>query len=114
MQNLAGKGAVITGAGSGIGLGMARAFARQGMNLMLADIDDQALTEARRQVEQIGVKVTTCRVDVSRRPEMYDLADQTKAAFGRRPCAVQQCRRGPGRQPPGSDNRRSLGLGDGG
>ena len=43
MQEFAGRTAVITGGASGIGLGMARAFAKRGMQLVLADLDERAL-----------------------------------------------------------------------
>ena len=41
MRNLEGKTAVVTGGASGIGLGMARAFAGRGANLVLADLNEE-------------------------------------------------------------------------
>ena len=46
MQQLAGKTAIVTGAASGIGLGMARAFAREGMSVALCDIRGDRLDAA--------------------------------------------------------------------
>ena len=46
MQDLKGKVAFITGGASGIGLAMAEAFGREGMSVMLADIEEKALTAA--------------------------------------------------------------------
>ena len=46
MQDFSGRTAVITGGASGIGLGMARAFAARGMQLVLADLDDALLKAA--------------------------------------------------------------------
>ncbi|SVC02816.1 uncharacterized protein METZ01_LOCUS255670, partial [marine metagenome] len=43
MRNLAGRTAVVTGGASGIGLGMAQAFASRGMNLVLADLNGEQL-----------------------------------------------------------------------
>ncbi|MGV0033422.1 MAG: SDR family NAD(P)-dependent oxidoreductase [Candidatus Azotimanducaceae bacterium WSBS_2022_MAG_OTU7] len=48
MQDFTGRTAVITGGASGIGLGMARAFASRGMQLVLADLDDGLLNAAER------------------------------------------------------------------
>jgi NAD(P)-dependent dehydrogenase (short-subunit alcohol dehydrogenase family) len=46
MQDLVGKTAFVTGGASGIGLALGRAFAEAGMNVMLADIEAEALTGA--------------------------------------------------------------------
>ena len=46
MQDLVGKTAFVTGGASGIGLALGRAFAEAGMNVMLADIETEALAEA--------------------------------------------------------------------
>lgn len=82
MKEFEGKGAVITGGGSGIGLGMARAFAEEGMNLVLADIEGPALEQARRQIADLGVEVSTYQIDVSARAEMNALADYASKKLG--------------------------------
>ena len=46
MQEFSGRTAVITGGASGIGLGMARSFAKRGMQLVLADLDEELLRAA--------------------------------------------------------------------
>ena len=46
LGNLAGKTAVITGGASGIGLAMAERFGAEGMNVVIADVEDTALTAA--------------------------------------------------------------------
>jgi NAD(P)-dependent dehydrogenase (short-subunit alcohol dehydrogenase family) len=53
MQDLRGKTAFVTGGASGIGLAMAEAFGREGMNVMIADIEPAALTQA---VEELRSK----------------------------------------------------------
>ena len=75
MKNLDGKTAVITGAGSGIGRGMARAFAEAGMHVFVADIEWDA---AREVAEEIGG--TPIKVDVTNAEEVDALAE---AAFAK-------------------------------
>ncbi len=67
MKDLAGKSAFVTGAAGGIGLGIARAFARQGMSLALADIEAGALEDARQALSGEGVAVRSFNCDVSER-----------------------------------------------
>ena len=57
MKQLDGRVAVVTGGASGIGLGMARAFARSGMRLVIADLDDGALQAAVAELEAGGSQV---------------------------------------------------------
>ena len=54
MKDFAGKTAIVTGAASGIGLGIALTFARAGMNLVLADIEEAPLSRARAEIEALG------------------------------------------------------------
>src|SRR5690348_95554 len=65
MQDLNGKTAIITGGASGIGLGIARAFAREGMHVMLADVVPDRLDAARRELEALGARAATIVTDVS-------------------------------------------------
>lgn len=64
MKDFAGKTAVITGAGSGIGRGMAVAFAREGAHVVAADVDAEGLDETARLVKDAGSDATTAIVDV--------------------------------------------------
>jgi len=78
----AGRTAVITGAGSGIGLACAQLAARFGMNLVLADIQQAALDAVVSALQSAGTKVVGQRVDVSNAAQMEALADATLQRFG--------------------------------
>lgn len=82
MKNLAGKTAVITGAASGIGLGLAIRFGQAGMNVVLADIEEPALAEAVTAVEATGAQAMSHRVDVTKLKDVEDLRDAALARFG--------------------------------
>jgi NAD(P)-dependent dehydrogenase (short-subunit alcohol dehydrogenase family) len=82
MQELNGKVAVVTGGASGIGLAMARRFAREGMKLVLVDIEAGALEKARAQLAAAGAEVLAQGVDVSNADQMDGLAEAVLAHFG--------------------------------
>ncbi len=79
----AGRGAVITGGASGIGLAMGRALAAAGMNVLLADSDAGRLDEAAEALGQAhpDVRIERFAVDVSRREEVEALSQSAFAAF---------------------------------
>ena len=76
------KTAVLTGAGSGFGLECARIGAKLGMNLVLADVQQDALDRAAAEMQAAGATVLAMRVDVSKADQMQALADATFARFG--------------------------------
>ena len=78
----AGRTAVITGAGSGIGLACARLAARLGMNLVLAELRQEALDAAVAALQAAGATVWGQRVDVSQAEQMEALAEATLQRFG--------------------------------
>src|SRR5512147_312128 len=82
MQNLSGKVAVVTGGASGIGLGMARAFAGAGMKLVLADLDDAARDAAVVQFRADGIEAVGLRCDVSKHEQVQALAKLATDTFG--------------------------------
>ncbi len=82
MHEFSGKTAVITGGASGIGLAMGETFARQGMNIVLADIEEQALQQATAKLQQGGATCIGVVTDVSRSDAVQDLAEQAVAEFG--------------------------------
>ena len=82
IENFKGKTAVLTGAGSGFGLECARIGAQLGMNLVLVDVQQDALDKAEQEMTAQGVQVLARKVDVSNAAEMQALADAVKARFG--------------------------------
>jgi NAD(P)-dependent dehydrogenase (short-subunit alcohol dehydrogenase family) len=76
---LAGRGAVITGAASGIGRAAARRLAAMGMRVALADADETALAAAR---DEIGGEHIAVPTDVSRRDDVERLKERAYTAFG--------------------------------
>lgn len=82
MRDFAGKTAIVTGAASGIGLGIARNFARAGMNVVLADIEEAPLARARSEMEMLGAKAIAVTTDVSDRASMMAAAAAAERAFG--------------------------------
>jgi NAD(P)-dependent dehydrogenase (short-subunit alcohol dehydrogenase family) len=82
MREFKGKTAVITGGASGIGLGIARRCVEEGMNVVLADINEADLRRAMETLDNKGVTVLGVRTDVSRRADVQALADRTLETLG--------------------------------
>ena len=82
IKDFAGKTAVLTGAGSGFGLECARIGARLGMNLVLADVQQDALDKAAAEMKEAGAQVLAQRVDVSDAAQMEQLAQRVQERFG--------------------------------
>ena len=78
-MEFSGKTAFVTGAANGIGLGICRALARNGVNLVLADIEPSALEAARRELETFNVRT---RAIETRRLFIFTHAE-TRAAVER-------------------------------
>ncbi len=76
------KTAVLTGAGSGFGLECARIAARLGMNVVLVDVQQDALDAAAAELQALGAQVLARRVDVASASEMEALADAVQQRFG--------------------------------
>jgi len=77
-----GKTAVLTGAGSGFGLECARLGAKLGMNLVLADVQQDALDTAAAEMQAAGAPVLAMKVDVSQAAQVEALGAATLARFG--------------------------------
>jgi NAD(P)-dependent dehydrogenase (short-subunit alcohol dehydrogenase family) len=82
IDNFKGKTAVLTGAGSGFGLECARIGAKLGMNLVLVDVQQDALNKAEIELKAQGVQVLARQLDVSNAQAMEQLAADVRARFG--------------------------------
>ena len=82
MQDFNGKVAVITGGGSGIGAALARRLADEGMQLVLADINEAALDRTAREFADRGISVLTVPTDVSDPAQIDRLVETTVSGVG--------------------------------
>jgi NAD(P)-dependent dehydrogenase (short-subunit alcohol dehydrogenase family) len=82
MELSAGKVAVVTGAGSGIGRALAERFARSGLNVVLADVEAGALNKAAEDVASLGVETLPVPTDVSVEEQVQALAAAALDRFG--------------------------------
>lgn len=82
MKTLKDKVAAITGAGSGIGRATAILMASRGCHLALSDVNEAGLAETVEKCRQHGVKVTSQKVDVASREQVYAWADSVVAEHG--------------------------------
>jgi NAD(P)-dependent dehydrogenase (short-subunit alcohol dehydrogenase family) len=83
MKDFKGKTAFITGGASGIGLSMARAFGRAGMNVVVADIDRDAAGAAVERLASEQIRATPVHCDVGDRDAVGAAAQGALAAFGK-------------------------------
>ena len=83
MEEFAGKTAVITGAGSGMGKAFATRWGAEGMNIVIGDIQQDALDDTVAELSAAGVPVLGLRTDVSKLPDIEALADAAEERFGK-------------------------------
>ncbi len=82
MKRFAGRVAVVTGAGGGLGRELAACFAREGMKIALADVDAAALARTESELKAAGTAAIAVRCDVSSGADVEALAARTLDAFG--------------------------------
>lgn len=80
VRNFAGKTAFVTGGASGIGLGISKALLSEEMNVVVGDVDESHIADARAQLD--GASVKFVRVDVTDRDSVANAAQSAAAAFG--------------------------------
>ena len=83
MEGFAGKTAVVTGAGSGIGRALAIELARSGAELAISDVDTEGLAVTEERVKAIGARVKTDRLDVTQREAFQMYADAVNNHYGK-------------------------------
>ncbi|MCC6920228.1 MAG: SDR family NAD(P)-dependent oxidoreductase [Alphaproteobacteria bacterium] len=83
MKDLAGKVAFVTGAASGIGLGIATALAQAGVKVMMCDIEEGALAKAVEGLKRTNADVDSVRADISLKAQIQAAADATIARYGK-------------------------------
>jgi NAD(P)-dependent dehydrogenase (short-subunit alcohol dehydrogenase family) len=81
MKEFQGKVAVITGGASGIGRSMAERFAEEGMKIVLADIEFEALRKAEAEMKADGAEVIAVQCDISKAHDVKMLAQKTVDAY---------------------------------
>jgi len=82
MKEFRDKVAVITGAASGIGRGLAERCAHEGMKVVLADIEEQPLTQTAHELQANGAAVLAVVTDVAKSTDVENLAHQSLSTFG--------------------------------
>lgn len=82
MNVFEGKTAVITGGAEGIGLSIAKALAQEGMQLVLADINEESLVKASTELKALGASVLTAKLDVAQPEQWQTVAQQAIDRFG--------------------------------
>lgn len=82
MGNLSGKVALVTGAGRGIGRGIALRLARDGADIALVDLQPNLISAVADEVAEIGTKSTTFVADVSDREQVFAAVEHAGAALG--------------------------------
>ena len=82
MELRAGQVAVVTGAASGIGFGIAEALGRRGLSIVLADIEEGALADAEARIQRLGVPTAVVVTDVADRGQVQALSERVQERFG--------------------------------
>jgi len=82
IQNFEGKTAVVTGGGSGIGGGLCRRFAANGMQVVVADIEGESAERAAKDLREAGARAMGVACDVSKKADVQALADAAASEFG--------------------------------
>ena len=80
--HLEGKNAIVTGGASGIGLACCRELAKEGVNLLIADIKEAAAQQAAKAMEAYGVKAYVAKTDVCSSRSVKEMVKKGNEVFG--------------------------------
>jgi len=83
MKDISGKTAIVTGAASGIGLGIATALAEAGANVVMADIQKDAVEQAAHRLSGTNKRVMPVRIDVTLEQSVVGALAEAERAFGK-------------------------------
>ncbi|MBU3004419.1 SDR family NAD(P)-dependent oxidoreductase [Paraglaciecola arctica] len=81
-NQFAGKTAIISGGAGGIGFALAEEFGQLGMNIVIADIDQNQLTEAQRKLQETNIPVLACALDVTNYQQWQETVTAAQNKFG--------------------------------
>ena len=82
MKDFIGKTVVVTGAASGIGRGLSKAFASRGAKLVMADVNVKALEKSKSEIEALGAELISIPTDVTQEDQVFALAEAAWERFG--------------------------------
>lgn len=82
MKRLEGKVAIITGAGQGLGLAYAKAFAKEGAKVTIAEFNNETGVQAVEQLKSLGAEAIFVQCDVSNEEQVKNVVNKTVEAFG--------------------------------
>lgn len=82
-MDLNGKSAIVTGAGQGIGRGIALALARHGADIMICDLNFEAAASVAKEVEALGRKALPFKMDVTNEDDAKKMAEEAEKFFGK-------------------------------
>ena len=80
MKEFINKTAFITGGASGIGLGIARTLSKEGMNVVIGDVQDDRLDRAEAELKAISNNIMAVNVDVCNKSALQEVAERTHKA----------------------------------
>ncbi len=83
MDDISGKTAIVTGAASGIGLGIAAALAEAGANVIMTDIQKDAVEQAAHGLSGTNKRVMPLRIDVTKEQSVLDALAEAERNFGK-------------------------------
>jgi meso-butanediol dehydrogenase / (S,S)-butanediol dehydrogenase / diacetyl reductase len=81
-MSINGKVALVTGAGQGIGRGIALRLAKDGADIAVVDLNEDKMTAVANEVKALGRKATTFKADVSKRDDVYAAVEHAEKELG--------------------------------